>query len=65
MKCSHPDPPEQCLICLAPVVASINCVGACEEHLDDVFREAAMPITRLLEAANEAFGPGTSADVSS
>jgi hypothetical protein len=63
MDCRHPDPPEECRVCGAPVVASINNVGACAEHLEEVFDEVAVPLTRLLAAAAEAFGPGATADV--
>jgi hypothetical protein len=61
--CSHPDPPEKCLLCNEPAIASINCVGACQEHLDDVFQEAAVPLTRLLMAATAAFGDDTEVEV--
>jgi hypothetical protein len=61
--CKHPDPPEKCLLCDKEPVASINCVGACQKHLDDVFQEAAVPMSMLLMAATEAFGEGTEVSV--
>jgi hypothetical protein len=60
--CSHPNPPELCLLCDKEAVASINCVGACVEHLDAVFQQAAAPLTRLLMAANAVFAADAEAD---
>jgi len=57
-ECHHPPPPEHCKFCgSTEVVVSVDDVGACYTHIDDVFEEAAVPLTALLAAAAEAFGP--------
>jgi len=54
-ECTHPDAPETCSRCEQPVVVSINEIGACADHVDEIFGEAAVPLGMLLMAATEAF----------
>jgi hypothetical protein len=57
--CDHPPAPETCSRCDKDVVVSINDVGACGDHIDEVFGEAAVPLGMILMAASESFGEGT------
>jgi hypothetical protein len=55
-ECTH-TPPETCAFCGSiEVVVSVDDVGACLAHIDDVFEQAAVPLKTLLAAAIEAFG---------
>jgi hypothetical protein len=59
----HHTPPEQCAFCgSTEVVVSVDDVGACHAHIDDVFEQAAAPLRMLLAAAVEAFGDQEVAD---
>jgi hypothetical protein len=54
-ECTH-TPPETCAFCGSiEVVVSVDDVGACLAHIDDVFEQAAVPLKTLLAAAIEAF----------
>jgi primosomal protein N' len=56
-ECHHPSPPTNCRFCgSTEVVVSVDGVGSCYTHIDDIFEEAAMPLMTLLTAAIEAFG---------
>jgi hypothetical protein len=60
--CEHPPAPTTCSRCDQDVVVSINDVGACADHVDEVFGEAAVPLGLILIAATEAFGEETTRD---
>jgi hypothetical protein len=63
MDCSHPDPPEHCAWCGQAVVVSVDGTGACSDHIDVAFGDAATALSAILIAATEAFGEGTTSEV--